>query len=67
MDLKVGVEKDGAAVGAKLLQKQSWKERALAFANNGFRQPLGLDLHVPLCFCFFKSFELFFIFERFRV
>ncbi|TYG53400.1 hypothetical protein ES288_D09G106800v1 [Gossypium darwinii] len=41
MDLKVGVEKDGAAVGAKLFQKRSWKERALAFANNGFRQPLG--------------------------
>nr|KJB33111.1 hypothetical protein B456_006G097800 [Gossypium raimondii] len=39
MNLKVGVEKDGAAVGAKLLQKRSWKERALAFANNGFRKP----------------------------
>ncbi|KAG8483382.1 hypothetical protein CXB51_022337 [Gossypium anomalum] len=25
MDLKVGVENDGAAVGAKLLQKRSWK------------------------------------------
>ncbi|MBA0739820.1 hypothetical protein Gogos_013051, partial [Gossypium gossypioides] len=24
-DLKVGVENDGAAVGAKLLQKRSWK------------------------------------------
>ncbi|MBA0650474.1 hypothetical protein Goklo_017891 [Gossypium klotzschianum] len=49
MDLKVGVENDGAAVGAKLLQKRSWKERALAFANNGFRQPLGLE---PFVFAF---------------
>ncbi|KAB2012474.1 hypothetical protein ES319_D09G092800v1 [Gossypium barbadense] len=48
MDLKVGVEKDGAAVGAKLFQKRSWKERALAFANNG-NQGAQAGLYLKCC------------------